>query len=112
MNKNVIILLRLIKARSDIGFLTKQGLTYSQISQLFAEALRGKLLIQKIDPEGRQRFILTDEGEALSSTRERIASGINSSTRWISPDQSHWCEKIEIDDIFMPSVRDSFLLAP
>lgn len=112
MNKNVIILLQLIKARSDIGFLTKQGLTYSQISQLFAEALRDKLVIQRVDPEGRQRFFLTEEGEALSSARESIAISINSSTRWISPDQSHWCEKIEIDDIFMPSVRESFLLAP
>ena len=112
MKKNTITLLRLLKSRSDIGFLTRQGLTYSQISLLFSEALANKLIISKIGTDGRQRFVVTEEGEKLCSARERIGPEAKATTQWITPDQKHWRQKIEVDEIFLPGIIDAFSLRP
>ncbi|NQE51792.1 hypothetical protein [Herbaspirillum rubrisubalbicans] len=98
--KNLALFLQLLKERADTSFLTQQGLTYSQIATLFSEGLRQDL-IQK----NERSFVVTEKGMAFLLNFSLKAG--HHGHKWVFPDDSYKIPALEIDDIYLPSKKES-----
>lgn len=100
LSQKIKLLLQLIKDGADSSFLLKQGLSFSQISKLFAKALEDELL-----SKDGEHFYVTDAGLKFLLNTKFAQGG-----KWISPDESYFTMKISIDSIYLPKLKDSKFL--
>lgn len=104
MNRQIHLLLQLIKENADTSFLLKQGLTFSQISLLFAEAIKDELIAQSDNS-----FTVTEKGlEHLQSQKDVRKYGAKGN--WIFPDESYTIPAISPDQIYLPKLKQSKFL--
>jgi hypothetical protein len=100
MNINLLTLLQLIKQGVDSRILTEQGLTFSQISALFALAMEESLL-EHTD----SGFVVSPKGHAALDNREAKelygAPGV-----WVIPDKKYQIAKSSADEIYLPKQSD------
>jgi hypothetical protein len=100
MNANLILLLQLIKKGADSQLLLRQGLTFSQISALFGDALQYGLLIPTEDG-----FCVSEKGlECLSKQDAKKQYGAPG--KWIFPDTKYAIAQISCDEIYLPKLSD------
>jgi hypothetical protein len=107
MNSHLRLLLQLVNSNADISHLLKSGLTYSQIAELFGEAIRNGLIIHAGFKTNGNNFFVTDQGNKLLSNSESSAI-LGVQGRWISPDERNKCAQIELDDVFLPKEKHSY----
>jgi hypothetical protein len=105
MNIHLRTLLRLIKANADSTFLLSQGFSYSQISELFVQATREEF----IEHDG-ERFQVTEKGADFLIDR-KSTNILGSFDPWVSPDDRFLILKMGKDEIFLPTVSESKVLA-
>lgn len=102
VNTHKALLLRLINANTDVGPLLAEGLHYSQISQLLGELIEEGLvsLVQGAPT-------LTQSG--LDALRTDEATGrYRPDGGFISPRNSARTDKVPVDAIYLPPLRNSF----
>jgi hypothetical protein len=97
-----ILVLQLVYSGADVTSLLAKGLQYAQIANLISEALDQGLLVE--------------EGEGLKVTQaglEKMREGITKKERrkdggWISPLDEFRIEKWSLDEVYLPSQKNSF----
>lgn len=104
------LLLQLVNAKADASYMLRNGLSYSQISALFGDAIQQELIVHVEDHAGGMGFIVTDKGKEMLSTSE-ARTKFGEQARWISPDIQYICEPIGLEDVFLPKRRDSYFSA-
>jgi hypothetical protein len=105
MSNHLRTLLRLIDANADSTFLLSQGFSYSQISELFVQASREEFI--RHDGE---RFQVTEKGSDFVIGR-KSTDILGAIDPWVSPDDRYLIPKIGRDEIFLPTVGESKVLA-
>ncbi|WP_139248325.1 hypothetical protein [Janthinobacterium lividum] len=105
MNNHLRMLLRLIDTNSDSTFLLSQGLTYSQISELFSTATRNGYINHDGD-----NFLITKQGRNFLSEKA-ILEKYGSIGAWITPDERYQIPQTKVSDIYLPKLSDSKHLA-
>lgn len=93
-------LLRQIKIGDDIDVLLKIGLTYTQIASLVYKCINDGYIIKS-----SSGLTLTEKGELrLKKTED---GRVCESGSWISPELDSRIEKIDINDLYLPSLKSS-----
>lgn len=104
VNKNLIFLLELIRKKTDVQLLLREGLTYSQISALIGDAIREGFLDQT-----ETSFVVSEKGEQYLATRE-AREQYGAPGKWVLPDKNYVIAQIDLNDIYLPKLKDSKFL--
>lgn len=100
MNTNLLTLLQLINQGLDSKILTEQGLTFSQISALFALAMEDSLL-EHTDAG----FVVSSKGHAALDNR--VAQELYGAPGvWVIPEKKYQSTKNNADEIYLPKQSD------
>lgn len=95
--KHILLLLQLIKHRSNIDSLLNNGLEYSQIARLLSQ-VKSLGLVRLQEEEG---LALTESGEnRLKELIKKFTDG--KSCFFIEPDCKHTISKLKEHDIYIP----------
>jgi len=98
------MLLKLIKEEADVSFLLQQGLTFSQISLLFGEALSSGLIARN-----ESTFNVTENGNEFLLKNDP-KNHFGASGNWVFPDESFLITQISKDEVYLPKLKDSKFL--
>lgn len=95
-NKNLITLLHIINSRGNIKRLTRQGLSFKDITELIELAVSDDLLIYD-----KEKISLTEKGNITLKNGQEFIKKTNKEV-WIEKDKKNQIARMEKNTIFVP----------
>lgn len=100
INKNLVILLHIIKTKGNIKRLLRENLTFKGISELIELAVIDELILYK-----DEKINLTEKGLKALENGETLIKKTNKK-EWIQIESKSRISKLEKDFIFLPNQND------
>lgn len=96
MDRNILILLGVIRAHQPLTVLREHGLEYFQIAELMQDCVR-----QGLVAEGDASVVLSEKGQQVfANAKLRAEDGAQNG--WIAPAFDHRIPQTRIFDVYLP----------